>query len=333
MKERDKSIDFLRATAILFMTITHVNSLFYLGKSPILDIFTALGATVCFSVFLFASAYVTGIKIKNNSTIKIESTLKRILEIYIVYIILGILITFVIGSEITTKQITDIVLLRSIPEFTEFLIAFIVFTIFTQLFFKQLKYFLSKPILLILLGITVYVVGVVIYNLTTNNTYPDTVRILLEHTVGYGNLHRFPLTYYFPIFVFGLLLSKYSNIKTLLIITIISLFSLLILRITGISRWYRWPPSVAFLLYGFVYIPLVILIYKKFTKFFSTKILTMFSNMGKYALEQLFLSTFLIFASLLFLNPSQSPITSILMNIIVISALLLHPIVFHPKMV
>ena len=325
MKERDKSIDFLRATAILFMTITHVNSLFYLGKSPILDIFTALGATVCFSVFLFASAYVTGIKIKNNSTIKIESTLKRILEIYIVYIILGILITFVIGSEITTKQITDIVLLRSIPEFTEFLIAFIVFTIFTQLF--------SKPILLILLGITVYVVGVVIYNLTTNNTYPDTVRILLEHTVGYGNLHRFPLTYYFPIFVFGLLLSKYSNIKTLLIITIISLVSLLILRITGISGWYRWPPSVAFLLYGFVYIPLVILIYKKFTKFFSTKILTMFSNMGKYALEQLFLSTFLIFASLLFLNPSQSPITSILMNIIVISALLLHPIVFHPKMV
>jgi len=314
MKERDKSIDFLRATAILFMTITHVNSLFYLGKSPILDIFTALGATVCFSVFLFASAYVTGIKIKNNSTIKIESTLKRILEIYIVYIILGILITFVIGGG-------------------EFLIAFIVFTIFTQLFFKQLKYFLSKPILLILLGITVYVVGVVIYNLTTNNTYPDTVRILLEHTVGYGNLHRFPLTYYFPIFVFGLLLSKYSNIKTLLIITIISLFSLLILRITGISRWYRWPPSVAFLLYGFVYIPLVILIYKKFTKFFSTKIFTMFSNMGKYALEQLFLSTFLIFASLLFLNPSQSPITSILMNIIVISALLLHPIVFHPKMV
>ena len=111
MKNRDFSIDFLRATAILLMTITHVNALLYLGKNPILDIFTTAGATLCFSIFLFCSAYVNGLKIQKGSTFSFKDTINRVLEIYMVYVILGILVTFVLDSNISFSKITNIVLL------------------------------------------------------------------------------------------------------------------------------------------------------------------------------------------------------------------------------
>ena len=333
MKNRDFSIDFLRATAILLMTITHVNALLYLGKNPILDIFTTAGATLCFSIFLFCSAYVNGLKIQKGSTFSFKDTINRVLEIYMVYVILGILVTFVLDSNISFCKITNIVLLNNIPAFTEFLIAFIIFSFVPLLFSKQIKYLIHKPLYLILITVLIYILGSIVYTQISKYTYPDSIRILLENIFGYKSVHIFPLTYYLPIYSLGILLSKYNKSSMLKIVLIGSITLFSVLLSFKLSTWYRWPPSVLFLLYGFIYIPLIMLIYRRFKNFLSKGVFKTFTNIGMYPLDQFFLSTLFVFLAVALLKPSINPLLSILVNLGIFCLLLLHPIVFHRKMV
>ena len=333
MKERDFSIDFLRATAILLMTITHVNALLYLGKNPILDIFTTAGATLCFSIFLFSSAYVNGLKILKDGTFKLRDTLNRVLEIYMVYVILGILVTFVLEDGITFDRINNIVLLNHIPAFTEFLIAFIIFSFVPLLFYKQIKYLMSKPLYLVLITVLIYIVGSIVYTQISKYTYPNPIRIILENIFGYKSVHIFPLTYYLPIYSLGIFLSKYNKNSMLKIILISSITLFSVLFALKLSSWYRWPPSPLFLLYAFIYIPLMILIFRRFKTFLSKGIFKLFTNMGRYPLEQFFLSTLFVFLAVFLLKPSINPLLSILVNLGIFCLLPLHPIAFYRKMV
>ena len=333
MKERDFSIDFLRATAILLMTITHVNALLYLGNNPILDFFTTAGATLCFSIFLFCSAYVTGLKIQKGSSFTIKDTLNRALEIYMVYVVLGIFVTFVLKGSIDFDIINNIVLLNYVPEFTEFLIAFVLFSFIPLFFSKQQKYLLNNPLILTIITLSIYILGTFVYTQISKYTYPEIVRIPLENIFGYQSLHRFPLTYYLPIYSLGIFLSMYRK-RNMLIAVLISSFTLfIVLYSLKLSHWNRWPPSILFLLYGFIYIPLILLVYREFKKFFSKGIFKMFTNIGMYPLEQFFLSTFFVFVAKAFLNPSNTEILSIIVNFLILALLILHPIVFYRKMV
>jgi len=333
MKNRNISIDFLRATAIVLMTITHVNALLYTGNNLILDIFTTAGATLCFSIFLFCSAYVIGVKIQNNESINLKNILKRALEIYLVYLILGVFITFVLTRSINIYNVIDIALLKNIPEFTEFLIAFIFFSFLPLLFYKQIKHLISKPLLCVLVTSLIFIIGLIVYGYISNKSFPDIVKIPLENIFGYKSLHRFPLTFYLPIYTFGILLSKYNSKKMLIFITIIAILLVFTLRIFNLSSWYRWPPSTLFLLYGFIYIPSILLMCRLIKKWLSKRFFKIFANMGRFPLEQFFLSTFLVFLSRYIFLPSSNELLSILINILILALLLLHPIVFHRKMV
>lgn len=333
MKKRILSIDFLRATAILFMTITHVNSVLYIGKNPVLDVFTTIGAAISFSIFLFSSAFISGIKIQKKETLSIKNTLKRVFEIYIVYLLLGILVSSVLEESFSLTKIVDIALLKYIPQFTEFLIAFIVFSFVSLIFQKQIRYLISKPFIFIFITIFIYMLGDLVYVVISKNTYPDFIRIIFENIFGYQSLHRFPFTYYLPLFTLGILLSKYKSNKVLIYTFLTSLFIFLILYIFKLSSWNRWPPSIMFLSYGFLYIPFVLFIYRKFQKILFNKFLAFFTRIGRYPLEQLFLSTFLLFVLRALIQPTTNEIVSILVNIFILITLLLYPIVFHRKMV
>lgn len=315
------------------MTMTHVNAILYLGKNPILDIFTTIGAAISFSIFLFSSAYISGIKIQKNEKIPIMNTLKRVFEIYFVYLLLGILVSIVLEENTTFTKILDIALLRHIPEFTEFLISFIVFSFVSLIFQKQIRYLISKPFLFIFITIFIYMLGEFIYVVISKHTYPGFIRILFENIFGYQSLHRFPFTYYLPLYTLGILLSRYKSNKVLIYTFLSSLFLFLILYIFKLSFWDRWPPSIMFLSYGFLYIPFALLIYTKYQKIFFEKFLTFFTRIGRYPLEQLFLSTFLLFSIRAFIQPTTNEIVSIIVNIFILATLSLYPIVFHRKMV
>lgn len=305
------------------MTITHINAVFYTGNNPLLTFFTTLGATICFSIFLFTSSYAIGLGFSKDKAITLKKTMRRVFQIYLVYLVLAILIEFSLTTDLTISKILNITTLNYLPEFSEFLIAFITFALLSYIFQKQIKLLIKKPLLLLSISVIVYIIGNTLHAITSLHTYPDIVRIIFENLFGYKDLHRFPIFQYLPIYSLGLILStnkKYT--KYILITTTILLISSLFLNLSG---WYRWPPSMEFLSYGAIYLSSLLIINNKY-KLPSISI-------GQYPLEQFFISTLLIFSLRIFLPPSGSVYLTILINIIIISLLFAHPIVFHRKMV
>lgn len=333
MGKRDLSIDFLRATVIILMTSTHINALLYTGSNIFLQKITTYGVILCFSTFLFCSAYVTALKITKGRYPTLKDSIKRILEIYITYLALGIFVSFVLNKGISLTDIFNIALLKNVPEFTEFLIAFIFFTFIPLLLPKNFWKILKKPILLILITLLIYISGNLIYIQISKHSYPYIFQIPLENIFGYRDLHRFPLTFYLPIYTFGILMSRYSKERIFILISSISFVLLQFLLFFDLAKWNRWPPSFLFLLYSFVYIPLVLLLYKRFSKSLSKGFFKHITNIGMYPLEQFFLSTLLIFLVRLIFVPSDNIFLVLIATVSIFTILLIHPLVFHRKMV
>lgn len=333
MNTRDLSIDFLRATVIMLMTTTHINALMYTGSNIFLQKISTYGVILCFSTFLFCSAYTTTLKISKGEYPTLKDSLKRILKIYITYLTLGIFASFILNKGITLTDILNIASLNNVPEFTEFLIAFIFFSFIPILLPKDFWKILNKPALLILITLTIYILGNFVYTQISKYSYPYIFQIPLENLFGYTNLHRFSITSYLPIYTFGILMSKYSKEKTLILTSSTSFVLLEFLLFFNLARWSRWPPSPLFLLYSFVYIPLVLLFYRRYSKSLSKGFFKHFTNIGTYPLEQLFLSTLLIFLVRLIFEPSDNVIFVLIITTGIFTLLLIHPQIFHRKVI
>ena len=107
MKERDYALDILKSIAIVLMSFVHINSLLQVNTG-VLDKITFLGATVCFSVFLFAIGYVAGKKIVERKEDSWKKVIKKVLLIYLCYLLVGILSFFVLEGQIPLNSIINI---------------------------------------------------------------------------------------------------------------------------------------------------------------------------------------------------------------------------------
>jgi hypothetical protein len=333
MLNRDKSIDFLRGTAILFMTITHVNALYYQGSNEIMHFFTTIGATICFSIFLFCSSYIIGLKIKAGKEISKRKVLVKSFKTYLVYILISLLVLITYYKQFSVKNLFEIIFIINPPEFAEFLISLSIFNLLTILLIKHLKRIIRRPLLVISSTIFLFIIGNLMYKVTTSMSFVAPIQILIENLWGYGNLHRFPIFFYFPIYILGILLAQYSSQRIKLILSTASVLLILFLNYFNLSFWYRWPPSVLFLTYGIGYISLIMYIANKYFNSYGNHLLKIIAGIGKYPLQQFVLSTVLIFLPLFFLQPSSDTFIALTINSLVILALSLYPIVFHSKMV
>jgi len=333
MKERERRIDFLRGTAILFMTITHINAIYYTGSNSLIQFFTTIGATICFSIFLFCSAYVIGLKMKEGKNLSINGILTKSLKIYLTYLLLSFVITFSLTKTLSSENIKDIVLIIKPPEFAEFLIPLIVFNIFTIFSYKHLQKIQHNFFPLLLISIIIFLVGNYLYMITTINTYPTIVQIGIENLWGYENLHRFPFTFYLPIYMLGIHLSTLKTDSILMYMSFVGIFLITLFNIFDLSGWHRWPPSILFLSYGITYIVIIMFLFNKFKGIFSKNIFTNIERIGRYPLEQFILSTLLIFLPYILIGQSSSILLVISINMVVILTLITQPIVFHRNVV
>lgn len=272
--DRDISLDLLRVIAIILMIITHVNGLFYRGSNDLLDYFTWLGATVCFTLFLFAYGFGYGRKftVKNKKdfkTITLQSFLRRWLNMLFWYYVVAGIVYLVLGKDFKTKHIIDIVLLQRIPDFTEFILAFILYDFILWILQKWFWYLLKKPKYLMILALTMYFFSIAGYGIEFDSKILLWAKGLL---VGHADLHRFGILTYFLVLVAGMFWGKasmqkyrivikdieFNKIELSFILFIIFLFCSYALKLTGFSIWNRWPASLHFILYGLYFCFLVI---------------------------------------------------------------------------
>lgn len=252
-QQRDTSLDFLRGLVVILMIITHVGGKFYNGQGGFLDTFVFWGATVCFTTFLFVSSSVTGIKIAQEKIDK-KKILFRFGKLLLIYYITAFCLHFIEkGFGDWLNQSIKIFTLQYYPEFTEFLLAFILFSAVISIVPKKALKWLIDYRFLILSSVIIWGLSQLIQRIIVDSILLNTVKNLF---ISNEKVHSFGILSYFPIFTLGLwwggvvVKSKEKTIKTALIVFVASTILLLLLKFSGINDWNRWPPSIVFLLYG-----------------------------------------------------------------------------------
>jgi hypothetical protein len=197
-----------------------------------------------------------GMSIAKRS-VKPRKLLSRSLKLLLVYYVTAIFVTLIIGRfGLTQVNIAEILTFREIPEYTEFLLPLVFFPI-VLIFLNYIAGNLLRNVYFIVaLSVFLYVLGGILYGVNVHN---DVILSLKGLFIGHGDLHRFGILMYFPVFGLGLILGQIMTLardkkkkimkRWLVVISLLSLF----LVVTGISIWERWPPSLLFLLYGILY--------------------------------------------------------------------------------
>ncbi|MBU0660783.1 hypothetical protein KKG22_01230 [Patescibacteria group bacterium] len=259
-KKRIHGLDFLRGVAIFFMLVTHINAVFITKGNYALDKLSWFGATCCFSAFLFCFAFIYGKQITANKW-DTKKQWKRFGQIILVYYISALLAAFFLYPPLSLAETGEILILKHIPLYTEFILAFALYILLIIPFRPVLKQIRRFPIAAIILSIFVYVLSRWLYTIDVPTWFVTTKALF----VGDAHMHTFGVLSYAPIFMLGFLFGalKDNAYKKNLLYTLFGLSSIAasILRLTDYSLWYRFPPSSLFLLYGVAYILGLLLLY------------------------------------------------------------------------
>lgn len=314
MKKRDIKIDLLKTVAIILMSFVHINSLIYTGKG-LLDTVTYLGATVCFSIFLFSIGYIQGKKITEGKELTWKNVLKSSLQVYIPYLILGFISTLIFKPDFVVLDILKMAIFAYLPNYVEFLVAFIFYYLFMKIVYKPLKRYIDNVYVLIMVAILSFGISLILSKINVTNPI---LLWLQTHLIGSKEtaVHSFPLLSYMPVYISALLLSKYGNKLTYAYVFSSSFLILVLLEAFGARQWYRWPPSLPFILYGILFISLLMFLFE-FVK--ESKLLEKVTLMGRYPMLSLIYLTAVAF--LLKILPLEDDVPTLLvwvLNIVVL---------------
>lgn len=237
------------------MVLTHVNSWYYTHAASWLSFFTLWGASICYVTFVFAYGIGYGKQFIRKGLLDTSSTLKRLGALLLGYYFVAVwLSSFWAGRFLNIKEVLRIIFFIELPSYTEFLPTFVFFGVILLIIQKPLQSLLKRPILSVSAGILIY--GAATYLFSLNWSFPAG-NILKGLLVGYGNLNRWGILSYFPVFLWGITwgsrfdpADRAGKIKLgLLAAGIIGFF---VLRGAGVTSE-RWPPSVPYLLWGLSY--------------------------------------------------------------------------------
>lgn len=278
---REKIFDNLRGVTVLLMILAHVIAFFYVGDNYVLSYFRTLGDTVAFSTFLFVSGAVSYIAYlsKEDNTWKTQQMklLKRVGTLLLGYYFVAIVSSLenIKGADFlqVLSHVGNIIIFVEVPDYTEFILSFILYGLILIIFRKQIKFIISKPLILFIFVWVAYILGFILYY----SPCPEFIMPLKSLFVGNLGFYRFPILQYMPIYFLGFYIGKYfeeyktktdRGIQSIVFLGAM-LACLVTLKLSLLESfpygedYGRWPPTIAFLLIGqvFVFASLLVLNY------------------------------------------------------------------------
>ena len=265
------AFDIVRGVAVILMIFAHTIAFFSDNSNLILNLLRSFGDTFAFVIFLFVSGCVTYISFNQTSFAYIKSRRKRILHILLIYYILAFVPYIKDGLGSFINHLVPTLLFYDVPNFTEFLIPFIVFAFFC--YKPQVVRRLTKsPTTLIIIAILCQLISLIFYDLDMGILNP--YKAIL---IGSNGFYRFPIINYFPLFILSCLFAKHYIVNpiknTRIFIASMGLLLMLFVIFYKLS-FVRWPPNPPYLLLGAVFALMLISTYK----FYNFKLI---SFMGK----------------------------------------------------
>lgn len=284
MKTRAISLDFLKLLAASTMILAHTIN-FFGGRNQLLYILEHICVVVSFSAFLFASggsSFFAYLKMSDFSKIP-----GRIFKLIIIYYITATIVYLGTTSARSFAGIGEILIFKALPEYTEYIVAFILFSISILALKPLWNSFINKhPFVIGLILVLTYIIGYSMSFINFHN-YPGNLLYLIS---GHTDIYRFPILQYFPIFISGILYSKYlyennNQLNLFWVILPLLIISIFLFPLKNQSWDNRWPPSLIFINIGIIYSIMIVIFANRFRlnnlierviEFFAKRILSIF---------------------------------------------------------
>lgn len=241
--KRERVLDFLRGIAIPSMILTHVISLIYSGDNQVLDYALMWGVNISYPVFLFAFAFIYGRKLEAGK-FNWQKELKRALAILGIYLLLA----FYVNLFLNTTDYLDLLLIKDLPEYVDFLPAFAFYIPLLPLVWRLTK---RAPYLSLVLSLAVSIGAIYVSGWSSGYAILDWFK---THLVGMDGIHAFSVASYLPVVTLAYVISMVKKDRQKALVSSIIVSGLLFLALIplGLYEWHRWPMYPGFMLAGIV---------------------------------------------------------------------------------
>jgi predicted deacetylase len=262
--ERFFVLDLTRGLAVLLMIAAHAVYFLTNRDNSVLLGFEQLGNTFCFVAFLFISgavSYVAYFKDPELGSGNFKRIAKRLLLYLIGYFILAFFVAskdfIAAGLAGKVKIVFDLLSLRNLPSYTEYLPIFILMPLLATVFYDKVQILVKKFPLLLTVSVASYLLGYLLY-LLPMPSFILPWKALLSGAEGF---YRFPVLQYLPVYLFGLYFGsrllhlegnkKKTTFSLFLAATLgLLLIGSILLERQGLNLFDRWPPAPGFLFVG-----------------------------------------------------------------------------------
>ena len=252
-KQRNYSLDYMKAILVILMILAHcIQLIFNNSNSPNIISFLLLKISLfvnitTFSSFLFMFGYVFQIAyLSNYETTKVK-LLKNAWNTLITYYLCAISITILEKKQFNLTDLLNIIVFNNVIKYSEFLLAFTFIGFISVIFGKQIIYATSTLKKLILSSsVLLFFTFIIPY---------EKIPIQLGIFIGTTKFSSFPVFLYLPYFLLGVYLSKNNilfNKNILFFVSILSAFFISYIIINH-NLPERFPPSFFWISGSFLY--------------------------------------------------------------------------------
>lgn len=276
MKRRNKAIDMMKGWIAILMTCSHLLGItsYYLNHAWIRTFITYVNLTT-FSGFMFCFGYVCydAYIMREDKMSARRNLLKGAVKTLMAFYISSICMILTIGNHRGIIPIIKVLLFRTIPTLSEFLISFFLIYVLLFLFIENLHDFSDYKI----------AIGIFLSLISTFFPYDIVSEPLLGSIIGTEQYCCFPLVQYSAYFFGGMWLAKQKRIfsKRILCMSVLgTTVYLLIYFIQGVPM--RFPPSIGWILGGAAFVYGYFLIFSKLDEL--GKEIKQLSFLGKHTL-------------------------------------------------
>lgn len=278
-KERDSSIDIMKGFLTVLMVIAHVIQFFPGGKAS--ANFSNFVNLTTFSGFMFCLGYVFPKAYANNPN-RQKSMLKNAIKVLICYYIAGFADRAILGKGFNAEVFFRMVLLQTVPAYSEFLLSFVFVFILGIFLFDRIDRLIENKIQF---GI------VLVFTVLLTSINMESVKSVILCTIVGGNTYTaFPVLQYGFYFLIGFYFSKKDILFswTVLIISAILTAMFFAFRMSFGILPERFPLTLTYLVGGSLFVYAYFLWCKKINR---NRILEYF---GKNSISYLVITTIVI---------------------------------------
>lgn len=292
MKKRDLKMDVYKGLLVFGMIYCHVLQFFVdLGSNPTADYITWFINAVTFSGFVFTFGYTSYIVYFSKDFKSVYRKMLLVsLRLLMAFYISGIAFrVFVTNNRLSIDMVKNIVLLKDIPGWSEFIVSFAIYIALAVVIYKPIKRLIEiKPLFWVVVGLLL---------LTTFIPYGAVGSTQLGLVVGSIKFAAFPVLQYMPFYLIGVYFKRYEiGFDKFMLIgsLILSTISMIYMGLNGWRLPNRFPPSIFWIILPCIALYLYYLLSEVLSK--TNHARSILVTMGQNSMNYLLLSNIFIFA-------------------------------------